>query len=468
MTPPAVATERAELRVLPLGEAGIEVREGGQGPVLSGYAAVFDTLSGDLGGFVERIRPGAFRDALQTSDVRGLFNHVPDNLLGREGAGTLRLREDDRGLRFEIDLDSDPVADFVRRKVQRRELTGASFAFNVAEDGDEVTYEGGRRIRTILPGGIRQLFDVGPVTFPAYEATSVSARALERLRGLPAGGAGSIWLPEPPGPLGELNLGQLLDYREALRAHARPLIAEWGGGGPKSPELELVNERLRLLGWYVTAELEETERALEEARKPAPPSALERAAAIREGGRDPWRVAVHEAGHAVFGVLVGAGCERVSFRFERTEEGRVRWAGGEALMKAPQRAGDAGRMAGLAAEEVCDVRTVNSWGLCDGDRAKVRGDPFDATWEARKRLAPYRAAIEEVARRLLEFGELGGEELDGEVVYRAVRRCKRGDLRPAGGRPSEPSSRASFQRQRREELRRVLEARPSRAVPGGF
>jgi len=149
-------------------------------PLLSGYAAVFDTLSEDLGPFFERIRPGAFGGALKASDVRGLFNHSPDHLLARQSAGTLRLAEDDRGLRFELDLDSDPTAQFVRRKIQRRELTGASFSFTVDhESGYEITVEDGKRIRTILPGGIVELFDVGPVTFPAYEDTRVSARSLE-------------------------------------------------------------------------------------------------------------------------------------------------------------------------------------------------------------------------------------------------------------------------------------------------
>lgn len=198
-----------ERRHLNLELCGLRVEEREDAaPVVSGYAAVFNTLSVDLGPFYERIRPGAFSGALEGSDVVGLFNHKPDNLLGAERAGTLRLREDSRGLRFENDLDSDPMAMFVRRKIQRGELTGASFSFVLNYDtGFETTVEDGKRIRTILPGGIEELFDVGPVTFPAYRDTVVSARSIE----LAAGPAG-------------------IDRDEAYRAEMRRLEAARHGG----------------------------------------------------------------------------------------------------------------------------------------------------------------------------------------------------------------------------------------------
>ena len=70
---------------------GVEIREEGDTITAVGYAAVFDRLSQNLGGFVERIAPGAFRSTLKQADVRALFNHEPDHLLGRSSTGTLRM-----------------------------------------------------------------------------------------------------------------------------------------------------------------------------------------------------------------------------------------------------------------------------------------------------------------------------------------------------------------------------------------
>src|SRR3954452_17343861 len=79
--------------------------EGSKSPgTISGYAALFDSLSVDLGGFREQIMKGAFARALQQCDIRALRNHSPEALLGRRSSGTLRLEEDDKGLRFEVDL----------------------------------------------------------------------------------------------------------------------------------------------------------------------------------------------------------------------------------------------------------------------------------------------------------------------------------------------------------------------------
>src|SRR5690606_24435849 len=139
---------------------------------LEGYAAVFNVRSQDLGGFVEEIKPGAFQKALRRSDVRALFNHNPDHVLGRMRNGTLRLADDSRGLYFEIDLPRNSFAESLLESVRRGDIDGASFSFTVAEGGDRWHDEGGLRVRTVHEIG--ELFDVGPVTFPAYEATVVS------------------------------------------------------------------------------------------------------------------------------------------------------------------------------------------------------------------------------------------------------------------------------------------------------
>jgi hypothetical protein len=139
---------------------------------LVGYAAVFDAPSADLGGFVEIVRPGAFRRALaNASHVRALYDHDSGHVLGRVGAGTLRLAEDARGLRFEIDLPPTTVARDLSVLVERGDVSGASFAFRVPKGGDRWT------------GTQRELLDVDleeiTVTArPAYVDTSVARRSM--------------------------------------------------------------------------------------------------------------------------------------------------------------------------------------------------------------------------------------------------------------------------------------------------
>lgn len=145
---------------------------------LEGYAAVF--WSGDPSsqyelwpGTVERIMPGAFDRAMREDDVRALFNHEPDHILGRSAAKTLRLFSDSKGLRYEIDLPDTQLGRDLGVSLERGDVTGSSFSF-VVSDEDWVK-EGGLRIRRIK--GVNPLFDVGPVTFPAYTGTTAGVRS---------------------------------------------------------------------------------------------------------------------------------------------------------------------------------------------------------------------------------------------------------------------------------------------------
>ena len=138
-----------------------------RGRTVHGYAAIFDAVSEDLGGFREKIAPGAFADVLD-ADVRALLNHDPDQLLGRTKSGTLRLEEDPRGLRFELDLPDSPIGENVRAAVGRGDLDGASFRFLVGRE----SWEGD--LRTVET--VEELHDVTLATHPAYPATSVELR----------------------------------------------------------------------------------------------------------------------------------------------------------------------------------------------------------------------------------------------------------------------------------------------------
>ena len=159
---------------------GVELREEGDTLTATGYAAVFDRLSSNLGGFVERISPGTFRSTLRQGDVRALFNHEPNALLGRSSTGTLRMSEDEQGLRYEIDLPATTLGRDVAELLRRGDISGSSFGFRtISEEWGET--EDGYPLRTLFEVALR---DVGPVTFPAYPDTEASLRSLAESRSL--------------------------------------------------------------------------------------------------------------------------------------------------------------------------------------------------------------------------------------------------------------------------------------------
>lgn len=166
-----------ETRAFALDEVRIEAREDGKGQRIVGHAAVFDLLSEDLGGFREKISPGAFTETISTDDVRALFNHDDNLLLGRNRANTLSLAEDEKGLRSVIDLPDTQVARDLAVLMQRGDVNQMSFAFEISKDGQDWEKTGeGPWIRTI--NKIKRLWDVSVVTFPAYPQTDAAVRAL--------------------------------------------------------------------------------------------------------------------------------------------------------------------------------------------------------------------------------------------------------------------------------------------------
>lgn len=142
---------------------------------IAGHAAKFDSLSEDLGGFRERIAPGAFAKTITSGDIRALWNHDANIVLGRNKSGTLRLSEDSAGLYYECDVpDTQLVRDMVVSPISRGDVNQCSFGFST--NADKWAKVDGEWIRTLLEC---DLFDVSPVTYPAYQSTDVAVRGLK-------------------------------------------------------------------------------------------------------------------------------------------------------------------------------------------------------------------------------------------------------------------------------------------------
>jgi uncharacterized protein len=167
--------------------SGIEIRQGGgQRPRLVGWAAVWNSRSLDLGGFVEILRPGAFSRSLRESpDLRAFVDHDSAMIIGRASAGTLSVQEDKRGLRVEISPPDTQVGRDVMENVRVGNLDGMSFAFRLfdSHSGQKWDFKQEPPVREILEASISE---VSVVAMPAYPDTAVAVRSLTAYRqGMP-------------------------------------------------------------------------------------------------------------------------------------------------------------------------------------------------------------------------------------------------------------------------------------------
>jgi HK97 family phage prohead protease len=146
---------------------------------IEGYAAVFNKRSVNLGWFFEEIKPGAFSRAIsEKQDVRCLMNHDANLLLGRTKSGTLELREDTNGLYFDDNTPDTQNARDLHELLARGDVDGCSFSFQVMKQAWREERQADGTMLTIREIEDLDLFDVGPVTFPAYPDTSVDSRSL--------------------------------------------------------------------------------------------------------------------------------------------------------------------------------------------------------------------------------------------------------------------------------------------------
>lgn len=163
-----------EMRIINI-PAKVETRKDGTPGSIYGYPIVYNKDSEDMWGFTERIASGAAKKALKRSDIRALKNHDPSLIFGRQGVN-LKLKEDEKGLRYEATpIDTRNYRE-IAEEVRLELLTGQSFGFTIKSDEWD-GLDTDKPTRTITE--IDQIFDVGPVTYPAYQDTSVALRSLE-------------------------------------------------------------------------------------------------------------------------------------------------------------------------------------------------------------------------------------------------------------------------------------------------
>lgn len=198
---------------------GFELREGpaGDGMSFSGYAAVFNSDSEPLP-FTERILPGAFKKTLNSrNNVRMYLNHDSSMLLATTRAKTLRLAEDERGLKVEADLPDTTVGRDLSTLIKRGDVDSMSFGFSVPARGDQWSDDGMvRELKEV------RLYEVSVVTgFPAYQATSASVRSLDKLAERTASDvdslAAAITVLEAGSELDDEQASLLLDVVAKLR-----------------------------------------------------------------------------------------------------------------------------------------------------------------------------------------------------------------------------------------------------------
>ena len=144
--------------------------------VIEGYFAVFNEIYQVWKDVTESIAPGAFTDSLN-GDIRALYNHNTDQILGRTSAGTLTLKQDEKGLWGQIKVNErDTEAVNVYERIARGDISGCSFGFDIESEEVRVNDDGSVHY-TITK--VNPLYEVSPCVFPAYEQTSVESRGKE-------------------------------------------------------------------------------------------------------------------------------------------------------------------------------------------------------------------------------------------------------------------------------------------------
>lgn len=199
---------------------------------IRGIAAAYNVLSEDLGGFRERILPGAFAASIAERDVAAVWNHNSDHVLGRTSNGKLKLMDEAGGLRFEVWPPETQAGRDAVISIKRGDVYQCSFLFDVVKQA--WTQDGESRVRTLEQC---ELFEVSPVTFPAYPATQVEARSV-----------GDLIAQVDFVDFGSASPGELRRLMDALadRLPSDPAAGAAGLGDSSQARLLLLRRRLEV------------------------------------------------------------------------------------------------------------------------------------------------------------------------------------------------------------------------------
>jgi HK97 family phage prohead protease len=215
-----------------------EVREGKNGMTFEGYAAVFNSPSEPLP-FIERIAPGAFKRSIEArNDIKMLWNHDTGMILGSSRAGTLKLYEDERGLKVRAELPNTSAGKDAAELLKRGDVDSMSFGFSVPAGGDEWSADGSQRTLKSI-----RLHEVSIVAFPAYSGTAgtTSVRGLDKVAKraeVDAETLADVWLKVEEGENLSEEEGRLLNQVvESLTEKPQP----------QEPDLSMLNLKKKKL-----------------------------------------------------------------------------------------------------------------------------------------------------------------------------------------------------------------------------
>jgi len=266
-----MSAERREYREFEMDKLEVRAAEGEDAPKkIIGHGAVYNKLSVDLGGFKELFEPGTFAESIKRDDIRSLRDHTPTYILGRTKAGTLELKEDERGVYYEVVVPETSYADDLLISIERGDVTGCSIMFQVDGEKGERWFLEGKEVDAIdafmamwdekkhkIERHVNKarLYDIGPVTFPAYPQTDVKARSLAAVAGLDYEALGTALVKSQRGlPLDEIEqrtlakAGDIISGRkeaEEKSADAEDIADKPDGQGAlKGRALSLARRRL--------------------------------------------------------------------------------------------------------------------------------------------------------------------------------------------------------------------------------
>lgn len=208
----------------------LELRTGTKGLGIEGFIP-FESESVEMMGFVEEIQPTAFDKTLKdrSNDIVSSWNHDPNWILGRRSNKTLKLGIGDDGLEYDVALDEDdPIHRHFARRVERRDIVGSSFTFNAVREEWTEASKKKPALRELLE--IR-LFEIGPVTYPAYPQSGAQKR-------------------QAICDVASAKIGDDADMAELGRA-----ICRSSGGIAREEDVEIFNDWLRRIANYLSPEL---------------------------------------------------------------------------------------------------------------------------------------------------------------------------------------------------------------------